>query len=311
MRPGSPVSPLLALALAVAAALLVLVVACRTSPAQVVLGPVPEGLGVFVSPEDAEALRAGGATLLDTRDPLPYRRAHAPGAVRVAWRDFSDPEQAGRLHPDAAELQRRIEATGVSRDRPVVVMGAWRDGWGEEGRLYWMLESLGHPEVSIVYGGAAAWLAAGLPATQDVPEPAPGAFPLEPRPEASASLASFASAPDAPPQSPEDVDPTVVLDVRTRAEFEGATPYGSVRGGHVPGAEHLEWTDLFDEHGALRSRAELEALLPPPGVRVVAYCTGGVRSGFVYAVLRALGREDVANYPGSWWEYAASDLPVE
>ncbi len=103
----------------------------------------------------------------------------------------------------------------------------------------------------------------------------------------------------------------MVLDVRTRAEYDGATPYGSVRGGHVPGAEHLEWTALFDEQGALRPRAELEALLPARGARVVAYCTGGVRSGFVYAVLRALGRDDVANYPGSWWEYAASDLPVE
>ena len=29
---------------------------------------------------------------------------------------------------------------GVCADRPVVVYGDWREGWGEEGRIYWMLQ---------------------------------------------------------------------------------------------------------------------------------------------------------------------------
>ena len=45
---------------------------------------------------------------------------------------------------------------------------------------------------------------------------------------------------------------------------------------------------------------------------VVAYCTGGIRSGFMYMVLRWCGYERAQNYDGSWWEWASdSSLPIE
>ena len=254
---------------------------------------------VFVTSQQADALRSGGAAVLDTRGERGFGEGHAPGAVRVDWRVFSDPEHLGSLDPDSDRLRQRVEALGVDRERPVVVMGDWQAGWGEEGRIFWMLDSLGHPDVHIVEGGHPAWVAAGLATSRDTTEPIVGSFPLQP---VSSALAATAQLGDAD---------TVLLDVRSREEFEGATPYGASRGGHVPGARHLYWRALFDADGALRPVSELEALLPGPRQRVVVYCTGGVRSGFVYAVLRALGRQNVANYAGSWWEYADSDLPVE
>lgn len=257
------------------------------------------GSGVFVTAQQAETLRIQGAVLLDTRGPADFLAGHAPGAVRVDWRDYSTPEQLGLLDSDADRLQQRIEALGVERERAVVVMGDWHLGWGEEGRIFWMLEVLGHSNVGIVEGGFRAWTAAGLQVSRAQSVPQTGAFPLAPRTGPLVSLEQLH-------------DPSIaILDVRTRDEFEGATPHGSVRGGHLPGAQHLDWQAFFDDDGRLLPEEELERLLPEPEQRVVAYCTGGVRSGFAYAVMRALGRDNVGNYAGSWWEYAASGLPVE
>ena len=44
----------------------------------------------------------------------------------------------------------------------------------------------------------------------------------------------------------------------------------------------------------------------------IPYCTGGVRSGFVYMVMRWIGLSNPSNYDGSWWDWAAQPaLPVE
>jgi thiosulfate/3-mercaptopyruvate sulfurtransferase len=40
------------------------------------------------------------------------------------------------------------------------------------------------------------------------------------------------------------------------------------------------------------------------GQEVVCYCTGGVRSAWVYFVLKVVGYPRVRNYPGSWWEWS-------
>jgi thiosulfate/3-mercaptopyruvate sulfurtransferase len=261
---------------------------------------------IFVTPAQAWTLAGEGrGVLLDVRSQVSFLLAHPAGAVRTSWHDFSDPAETGRLHPDTDRLAQRLGALGVRGDRPVVVIGAWDEGWGEEGRLFWMLEYLGHPAVHLVEGGFDAWLEDRLPLGVGTARPEPAAFAPRVVPERLALLDEVAALAQAPPGAA----PAEVIDTRSAAEYAGATPFGSARGGHVPGARHLAWDELVSERRLL-DRAELEARLPDRGLRTVLYCTGGVRSGFVYAVLRHLGRTDVANYAGSWWEYARSPHPV-
>ena len=56
-------------------------------------------------------------------------------------------------------------------------------------------------------------------------------------------------------------------------------------------------------------KAKLRALLKGRGIvpdqKVVAYCTGGIRSAWVVVVLAHLGYGRVANYAGSMWEWSA------
>jgi thiosulfate/3-mercaptopyruvate sulfurtransferase len=263
----------------------------------------------FVSVTDAARLLTRGAVVLDARDGGDFRRGHLPGAQRIDWKDTRDGwGRTGRLGDDDAELARRLGALGVDDQRPVLVVGAANQGWGEEGRIAWMLQYLGLREVDILDGGFRAWSAAGRPV-----ETGGGADP--PRrsfvPRRQAALR--AELPDVERWSREGG--AVLLDVRTRNEWDGATPYFEPRGGHIPNARHLPWTNLLDGSGAVLSAESIAAQLAPLGIGprtpVVVYCTGGVRSAFVWAVLRASGYTDVKNFDGSFYQWSKERrLPI-
>lgn len=263
---------------------------------------------VFLSVDEAAPLVAGDAVVLDARGAF-AEAPYLPRARVVDWMRLRDGlARTGRLADDAALLA-AFSKLGVSDARPVLVYGAADKGWGEEGRIWWTLRYLGHPRVYIIDGGVQAWVAARRP-TMDHPEPGRGVEAWRPQRQVRLQ-ASRTEVGDAARRR--DVS---VLDTRSDEEFRGATPYFSSRGGHVPGALHLEWRALLAEDGRLLPQAELERRVAAAGLRrdqrIIAYCTGGVRSAFVVAVLTHLGFPDAANYAGSWWDWSGDErLPVE
>ena len=91
-----------------------------------------------------------------------------------------------------------------------------------------------------------------------------------------------------------------VLDVRSAVEYSGEAGYPfDPRQGHIPGARHLEYTELLG-----RSPEDVRELVGlPAGAEVVAYCHVGNRSGIAVEALRAAGY-DARNYVGSWHEWS-------
>ncbi|MEO8197249.1 MAG: rhodanese-like domain-containing protein [Thermoanaerobaculia bacterium] len=259
-------------------------------------------LAFVAQPSELAARPAGSVTILDARSTSEYRRGHVPGATAIDWTDFRDGWwRTGKLPEDLAALASNLGRYGVDDARPVVVYGNARDGWGEEGRIAWMLAYLGHPEVSILDGGWPAWLEAGLPVSRSSESARPGHFVARP----VAGLRASAEDVEAMRQGA-----GTVLDVRTAAEWDGATPHFEPRGGHVPGAIHLEWKDLLDARGRLDpalARARLRAAGVDPARPVITYCTAGVRAGEAWVLLRALGYADVRNYDGSWYDWSADE----
>ena len=271
--------------------------------------------GVFVSAAEAERRVQAGALLLDARDEAAFTREHLDGARSVPWRAWAEAGQRGELLADDNALGALIAAAGVTAAREVVVVGAWRGtpndpSWGEEGRLWWALRHVGHDEVSVLYGGWRAARDHGWPtrrgeAPQASGHSAPSPYPVAREPRLRA-------------ETPDVLDAATrgaLLDVRTPLEFAGATPHGEARGGHVPGARSAWWLRLFDARGRLRPPSEVRGLFEAWGVRddapSVAYCTGGVRSGFVVMVAHALGYP-MANHDASMWGWSADDsLPLD
>jgi thiosulfate/3-mercaptopyruvate sulfurtransferase len=236
----------------------------------------------FVDVSAALALLDAGATVLDPRAATAYLAGHIPGAVRVDWKG---PTVGGPLSGTLglpAAVAAFYAALGVDGKRPVLIAGAWTNGWGEEGRIAWDLTWLGHPAVHILEGGMPGWTGRRerLPA-----RPVPGTLTATPRPGLRISTEALAAALAAG-------TPPLLLDVREPDEFEGARKFRESRGGHIPGARSVPWK------GLLAAAPDL-----PRDTPLVVYCTGGVRSGMAWAALTAHGFE-VANNDGSWWAWA-------
>jgi thiosulfate/3-mercaptopyruvate sulfurtransferase len=104
--------------------------------------------------------------------------------------------------------------------------------------------------------------------------------------------------------------------VRSPKEYSGellhmeAYPQeGALRGGHIPGARNVPWSQAANEDGTFKSASELRAIYEQrEGLseddNVIAYCRIGERSSHTWFVLHyLLGYPNVRNYDGSWTEW--------
>jgi len=266
-----------------------------------------------------ELAREPPPLVLDARDRRSFEAGHVPGSLRVDWRDFSDvkPRGLNLLFGDSSrwgllcnnreELRRRLRALGVAESRPIVVVGS-PEGWGEEGRIAWMLLYLGARDVGLLDGGFPAWvrLKGAVVFSGEERAGPPGDFEPAPRPGRRIRREALRQA--------IAEGGLVLLDARTPAEFGGGTLAGQRRGGHLPGARLVPASALRTSAGSYVSAEELARLTGPfaPGAPIVTYCTGGVRSALLAVLLEARLGAVAANYDGSLWEWGGDDeLPLE
>lgn len=267
-------------------------------------------LPLLVEPEQIQPHLADPALLIvDLSDTAHYVGGHIPGALHLDYAELvrGKPPTLGLL-PDARQLSQALGRLGLTAAQQVVAYDD--EGNGRAGRLLWTLAALGHVHLSLLNGGIHAWNAAGGPLEQFCSQRSPSAY-----------AAGFVE----PPVVVADRDyiltrlgqpDLALLDARTPAEFAG-TDRRAARGGHIPGAANLNWTDAMDPQRQLRLQPDpvLRRLLEQRGVtpdrEVIVYCQTHHRSAHTYWVLRYLGYPRVRGYPGSWSEWGNDpSLPV-
>jgi thiosulfate/3-mercaptopyruvate sulfurtransferase len=258
----------------------------------------------IVSADLAKQLLEQGATLLDARQPILKWFCRLPPAIPVTWQEFSQSHfpHKGKIIENNTLLTQKLQAIGICQDKPVIVVADSVKGWGEDGRIVWMLRTLGHEKAVFVDGGYCALIKTGINRVKSANNPPKtGDFIVSRRSnweidqdELKAILGNANLA---------------VIDARTPPEYAGKTPYGEKRGGHIPGAIHLYYKQLMDKQGKLLSRGEIVAILQQKGVsrstQIVSYCSGGIRSAWLTCVLTNVGF-NAKNYAGSMWEWSAS-----
>jgi len=245
--------------------------------------------------------------LLHTGDAQVYAEGHIPGALYVPPKRLlcGIPPAIGRL-PEKNDLCRLFSEIGLRREHHVVACDEEGGGWA--GRLLWTLDVLGHDAWSYLNGGITAWRDEHLPLSVEPGVPTPSDFQAEINREPIAEAEDILGQLGAPDFA--------IWDARSRAEHEGQRVL-SKRGGHIPGAVHLEWLELMDHKRSLRLRDldELDRELEARGLgaqqQIVAHCQAHHRSALCYLVGRLLGRR-IKGYHGSWSEWGnRDDTPVE
>jgi thiosulfate/3-mercaptopyruvate sulfurtransferase len=240
-------------------------------------------------------------------DVLLYETGHIPGAIKVDWHtELNDP--VTRDYVDGAGFAALMSDKGISRDTTVVIYGDRNNWWAAY--ALWVFSLFGHPDVRLLDGGRAAWVAEGRPMTTDVPTPVRSEYPTVERDDTG--IRAFKDEVLAHLGKP-------MVDVRSPGEYSGELLHmpdypqeGAVRGGHIPGAVSMPWARAAAEDGRFRSREELEQLYGQeagltPADDVVVYCRIGERSSHTWFVLtHLLGYDHVRNYDGSWTEWGNS-----
>ncbi len=256
----------------------------------------------------AERLDTPGLVVVESdEDVLLYEQGHIPGAVKVDWHtDLQDPVTRDYLDGEGfAQLMRR---KGIARDDTVVFYGDNHNWWATY--ALWVFTLFGHPDVRVLDGGRAKWIAEGRPLTRERPDRPATDYPVVARDDAA--IRAFKDEVEAHQRRGGPL-----VDVRSPEEYRGERTHmpdypqeGALRAGHIPGAVNVPWKQAVAEDGTFKPVDELRDLyeqqqgLAASDDEVIAYCRIGERSSHTWFVLRhLLGHERVRNYDGSWTEW--------
>lgn len=236
---------------------------------------------------------ANEVVIVDARSAADYQTQHIPGAINLHWTSISNVEVA-QGEPgwaeigDSSSLADAVTLVGIDGTKPVVVYTDPLDGWGEDGRILWMLREAGVSEAYILDGGWTAWLReigthqAGLQASDNDPiDQVDTAYVKAHRGSA------------------------VLVDARAPEEHNGEITQGE---GRIPGAVSIPYISLINEDATVKSADELAAIFEEAGLspddELIVYCTGGVRAAAVAEILYANGYENVNVYTAGYSEWA-------
>ncbi len=253
-----------------------------------------------------QLLHSPSLCLIDTRPAERFAQGHIPGAVHfdLFGLGITDTSQAP-LKAFLTMMHHLFELRGLNQGKKVVF---YEETSGmRAARGLWFMEYFGHPDVQVLDGGMRAWMHAGYPITTDATPPSPAQLKREEKNDLLATVDIVLSALRQPA--------VCIVDTRSEDEYMGRN-IRAARGGAVPGAIHLEWTNNLEDKGRFKAAPELKDMYQKAGItpdrEILVYCQGGYRSAHSYLALRLLGYPRVRNYLGSWKEWGDRlDLPIE
>jgi thiosulfate/3-mercaptopyruvate sulfurtransferase len=217
--------------------------------------PLEPDQAMLIEPEGLKQLLAKPVVrILDTRPRSEYDKGHIPSAV---WVDVKSWQEQGRKDGgflDAKTWGEKVGSLGIDHDDQVVVYGS---NLGDAARTWWTLKYLGLQEVALLNGGWQIWLKEKHPTENAAPNVRVVKFEPKFQTDRLEEIDTLKKA--------MTTGKVTVVDARSADEFTGKDVRGK-RGGHIPGAKHLEWKELLAHDGRFKTPDQLRALFRERGI---------------------------------------------
>ncbi|WP_241712403.1 sulfurtransferase [Sulfoacidibacillus ferrooxidans] len=248
---------------------------------------------------------------------MAYQEGHIPGAIFADLEvDLSsDVEEHGGRHPlpETAKFSSWLIEHDITPEKTVI---AYDEKGDMAPHLWWLLRYFGHDNVSVLIGGMANWISAGLPLAtgielkQTVTEERSfdqTAFEVyRPHPEMIVSRDELMKHVTNQGTAIQLIDARALK--RYRGEIEPIDPVA----GHIPTAICYPWEEtvpLYEADDPKVAMAHHFSAIKK-GSEVVVYCGSGVSACADILALHVAGIE-AKLYPGSWSDWCSfEDSPI-
>ena len=239
--------------------------------------------------------------LIDARSFQEYSQGHIKNAVNLDLFSFHwiDTSQNG-ISSFNEQFEKIFSHVGVSEEKKVVFYDNVSGMLAARG--VWLLEYLSHTNVSMLDGGITKWKSEGH-AIDIIPVSyKPSNFSGKPNPKVLAGFEYVLN----------NVKKIIILDVRSKKEFDGKL-VRAARGGHIPTATNVDYTENIAKDGTLKNNEDLSELYQlPKDAEIITYCQGAYRAANTFLALKKIGFTNVKVYLGSWGEWGnKTELPIE
>ncbi|NMJ86781.1 MAG: sulfurtransferase [Thaumarchaeota archaeon] len=236
-----------------------------------------------------------------------YNQGHIKNAGLVWWkREINDPVRRDIIN--TKQFEELMSKLGIIPDTTLVLYGDFNN-WFAAFAL-WVFKYHQHQDVRIMNGGRKKWEAEQREYVNNEPKFQPAKYIAKsPNETIRAYLSDVRKIIDIK-------DPKWgLVDVRSPKEYAGEITAPSEyptehaqRGGHIPGAANIVWSQAVNDDGTFKSFEELNTLYQSKGIipdkNIITYCRIGERSSHTWFVLKyLLGYQNVKNYDGSWTEW--------
>ncbi len=256
---------------------------------------------MLTSVDELKKLLADERTLvIDARSFSAYAKGHIPGAVSLDLFSFHWVDTTpGGIEAFTNHTRLILSMAGANETRRVIV---YDDSSGMlAARGVWMLQYMSHPDATMLDGGLCAWKQKNELETEPR-APVVSELKTAPNPTLIAGFGDILAGGGS----------LALIDARSRDEYTGKL-VRAARGGHIHGAQNIDWAGTLDDDGRFLARDRLAGMYDVPrDSRIVTYCQGGYRAAHAYVALKILGYDDVRVYLGSWGEWGnRPELPAE
>lgn len=206
-------------------------------------------------------------------------------------------------------FQTLLQINGINNNPTVILYGDFNTWFAAF--TFWAFKYYRYNDVRLFDGGRKKWWEKDRPISKEVVNYPKGNYQLDQKIEPNGYIRGFLGQVKNALVSRRNFQLSLV-DVRSEAEYRGeitAPPEypteGPQRGGHIPGAKNVHWTQVIKNDGTFKTVEEIRKLYEEQGITkdkdIITYCKIGERSSHTWFVLKyLLGYLNVKNYDGSW-----------